>query len=66
MKRPNLLAADCRDGKLFAAVDASARYVTPKVQEMRFAASLSPFPDRAAAEAALTTAGASNIKEVSK
>jgi hypothetical protein len=46
-------------GTLFAAVDPSARYVQPKVAELRFAALLTPFNTVAEAEAALSEAGAS-------
>ena len=46
-------------GRLFAAVDPAARYVQPKVSELRFAALLTPFKSVAEAEAALVEAGAS-------
>lgn len=46
-------------GKLFAAVDPHARYVQPKVSELRFAAMLMPFKSEAEATAALEAAGAS-------
>lgn len=45
-------------GKLYAAVDPSARYVTPLPCAMRFAALLAPFPSVEAAQAALAAAGA--------
>lgn len=46
-------------GVLYAAVDPEARYVQPKVSELRFAALLTPFRSEAEAEAALIEAGAS-------
>jgi hypothetical protein len=67
MTRPLILKGDLDDGGvLLAAVDPSARYVTPKLQERQFAATLTPYPDRASAVLALEIAGASNIAEVSK
>lgn len=45
-------------GKLYAAVDPSARYISPKVQELRFAALLTPFKTEADAVSALIEAGA--------
>lgn len=45
-------------GKLYAAVDPSARYVTPLPCAIRFAALLAPFPSIDAATAALEAAGA--------
>ncbi len=45
-------------GTLYAAVDPSARYVTGRVSELRFAAMLTPFKAVADAEAALAEAGA--------
>jgi hypothetical protein len=49
---------------LFAAVDPSARYVTPQVCERKFAAFLCPFNSREAAVAALEAAGAKAVSEV--
>jgi hypothetical protein len=49
-----------------AGVDPEARYVTPKLQELRFAANLTPYPDRASAVLALKLAGATNIEELSR
>jgi hypothetical protein len=46
-------------GTLYAAVDPEARYVQPKVSELRFAAMLTPYRSAAEAEAALIEAGAS-------
>jgi hypothetical protein len=49
-------------GKLYAGIDPSARYVTPEVKELRFAALLSPFGDVTTARAALEAAGAFDIE----
>lgn len=46
------------DGKLIACVDASARFTKPRLASGRLAALLAPFPDEAAARAALREAGA--------
>jgi hypothetical protein len=66
MARANILTGQAAYGALFAAFDPAARFVTPQVQDLRFAASLSPFPDRASAMLALETAGARNIEELSR
>ena len=56
---PCVLSGDVPGGgKLYAAVDPSARYVTPMPCAMRFAATLAPFPSVEAATAALAGAGA--------
>ena len=61
-----ILSGDVGDGTLYACVDPGARHVTPKVQELRFAATLTPFPDEAAAQAALKENGATSILGGSK
>lgn len=53
-------------GSLFAAVDGAARYVTSKVQGLRFASLLTPFPDETAARSALVDAGASDVWEYAR
>jgi hypothetical protein len=65
-KLGNILHGQSSRGTLYAAVDPTARFVTPAVKEMRFASLLSPFADEAAARAALEAAGASNIRETSR
>lgn len=45
-------------GRIFAAVDGSARFTTAELRPSRFAASLAPFPDEAAALFALARIGA--------
>jgi hypothetical protein len=65
--RATILAGDLDDGgKLFACVDPACHHVTPKLQAMRFAATLSPYPDRASAVLALEIAGATSIEELSR
>ena len=60
--RSTILEADHPErGRLFAAVDGSARYVSPALAALRFAALLTPYPDAATALAALKEAGASPI-----
>lgn len=43
-------------GRLFAAVDPSARFIVPCVEESRYGARLHPFPDEQTAQAALDAA----------
>jgi len=55
----DLLVGRLPDGsRLWAAVDATARFVQPGLRSSRLGARLAPFPDRQAAEAALIEAGA--------
>lgn len=58
--QPCVLSGDLPGaGRLYAAVDPSARYVTPLPCTLRFAAQLAPYPSVEAAVAALEAAGAS-------
>jgi hypothetical protein len=67
MTRSRFLSGDLYDGgKLFACVDPDCHHVTPKVQDLRFAATLTPYPDHASATLALETAGAANIEGMSR
>lgn len=43
-------------GVLFAAVDPTARFIVPSVEQTRFGARLHPFPSEAAAQVALNAA----------
>ena len=56
-RRALVLEADSPDGPLFAVVDPSARFVTPAVGSMRFAALLTPNSSVDAAREALAAAG---------
>lgn len=58
-ERANIIKAEHPTlSMLYAAYDQNARYVTAKVQDLRFTALLTPYRDRAEAEAALIEAGA--------
>lgn len=60
-----MLQGERADGSLvFAAVDASARYCSASVADMRFGALLTPFPTEEAAERALSAAGATIVVRV--
>lgn len=48
-------------GRLFAAFDETARFVTPAVAHSRFGALLSPFASEAAAREGLAAAGAEPV-----
>lgn len=49
-------------GRVYAAVDPAARYVSPRVCEFRFSALLSPYTSEEEARAALAEAGADMSK----
>jgi hypothetical protein len=61
-----VVTADGPAGRLFACVSPGARFTEAKVADSRLSAFLRPFPDEAAAKAALTSAGGENLKEEGK
>lgn len=55
---PKYITAEMPDGTtIFAAIDANARFVEPKVADRKFGAFLTPFPSLLEARAALVAAG---------
>lgn len=61
MSGPTLFLADRADGTLFAYVT-PARFTEPAVAMSRLGAVLHPYPDEAAARAALVEAGGANVR----
>jgi len=57
-----LLIGDHPDGALRFAYVAETRFTVPAVAASRMGAVLRPYPDEAAARAALTDVGASNVR----
>jgi len=51
-------------GRIYAAIDDSARFTQPEVRPSRLGSMLAPYPTKEAAEAALRNAGAQIDREI--